>query len=179
MSKKLEAFGDLDPAEFVEVYSYLRSVAQVELSKRHEAAPWATSIANKALLKLLAGSSFRAKDPEHLRRVGVKAIREVLADALRAKKTKKRGDGQEPLSMEEVGEIPVVQDSAEQIYLVDLMDSIERFRELSPEASRIIEQIHIGGSSGAEAGEELGVTPYAVEAARRLFRDFLRRRGYA
>src|SRR5262245_43587936 len=170
-------FEELEPDEFDDVYAYLRRVAEGELSRRRVHGHWASSIANRALLKLLASRTFAARDAEHLRRVGVKAIKEVLADVVRHENAAKRGGGRAQIAISEMKDSLAAPDSAERAYIEMLLDRIPEFAELYPDAGPLVELVLLGGCAPEEAARMRGVLPEVVEAALVLFRDFVRRRG--
>lgn len=173
--EKPHSLDQLEPDEVREVYLYLRRVAQTELIANRSFAHEATSLANQALENLLASPTFKARDPEHLRRVGVQAIRWVLVDARRRKNAEKRGGGRAPISMSgEEGAVDVP-DAEEFAYLEELMETIDAFGVRFPDAQAIVELAYLTDSSASETAHALGVTPQAVSAALVLFQDFSRR----
>ena len=169
---------EADPwdGDLTDVVDTLRRFAQKELAERRQPAPQATSLVDRAFLRLLSGPQrFQPRDTEHLRRTAARAIRFALRDALRAENTAKRGGHLHRIAVQDLGGAAEEQ-TDETEFLDALIDELDAFAEKSPEAISIVEHLFVLGASPAQTVRDLGVRPEEVKAAEILFRDFCAKR---
>jgi RNA polymerase sigma factor (TIGR02999 family) len=160
-------------AQFTRVYDELRRLAAIAL--RHERPDHTlqpTALVHEAYLRLvdLPGNVWRNR--AHFLALASRAMRRILVDHARTRKTLKRGSG-------DVGaldglDIPVV-DPAPAIDVVLLDRALDRLALLDGRQARIVELRFFGGLSVDETAAVIGASPRTVKRDWQLARAWLRR----
>ena len=158
----------------VVLYDELRDIAH-----RHRAARGdvetieTTALVHEAYLKLVDQSSARWNDRAHFLALAAIAMRHILVDRARARMSVKRGEGQEPLTIDE--EMVASDDRPEVLLQID--DALDRLAQIDARLARVVECRFFGAMTNDEIAEALGVTSRTVERdwikARMLLRDAL------
>lgn len=142
------------------VYGELRAIAHRHLAGNHQQDSLVTTaLVHEAYLKLVDQSKAQWKDRVHFCALASIAMRQVLVDRARARKSLKRGGACRNVSLDE-GEI-AKDDQA--VSLLEIDDAITRLAELSPRLARIIECRFYGDLTEEEIAEVLGVNVRTVE----------------
>lgn len=115
----------------------------------------------------LAATPLVARDRKHFYTVAALAMRQILFDRARRRRTRKRGGHQAHVTIAEVA----TEDSAIDVVVVD--DALRRLEELSPRQARIVELRCLIGLSVLETADVLGVSERTVHAEWRLARAWL------
>lgn len=107
----------------------------------------------------------------HFYAVAAKAMRQVLADEARRRRSQKRGGGQRGVTLcDGDGLAP-----AAGYDLVDLSDSLERLRSLNERHADIVELRFFSGLTIAETAQAIGFSPDTVKDDWVMARAWLRR----
>ena len=155
------------------VYDRLRGLAAVYVRGQPDHTLQATALAHEAYLKLISawdGSSEPPKDREHLLAIAARAMRQILADHVRARMTQKRGGARSRVSIDSIAD-PA--DAGEDDGLLALHAALERLAKADPRRYRVVELRFLGGLSIEETARALGVSSRTVEGDWRVARVWL------
>lgn len=157
----------MTPAQLLPlVYAELRRVAAAKLAA--EAPGYtldATALVHEAWLKL-ANASVEWNDRTHYLRTAATAMRRILVDRARAKRTQKRDGGQQvPLD-----DFPAPLPDEK---LLALDDALDRLAATKPDHAKLIELRFLIGLSGDEAATVLGVSSATADRMWRYTRAWL------
>jgi RNA polymerase sigma-70 factor (ECF subfamily) len=97
-------------------------------------------------------------------------MRRILLDNARKRLANKRGQGARHVSLDD-GTIEISDQKAAD--LVDLDEALERFAEIDPQKSRLVELRYFGGLSIEETAEVLGVSVPTVNRGWRTAKAWL------
>ncbi|MEM7244104.1 MAG: ECF-type sigma factor [Acidobacteriota bacterium] len=147
------------------VYDELRSLARSYLRRErpdHTLQP--TALVHEAFLRLDGREDGAFNDRTHFFRAAALAMRQVLVDHARRKKTSKRGDGQRNVTLDELtpggGE---TDGRGTQVDLIDLDRALTRLAERAPRQCRVVELRCFTGLTLQETSEVLGLSRSTVE----------------
>lgn len=163
--------GSLDRLASI-VYDELKGVARRSFSNErsgHTLQP--TALVHEVFLRLVE-SDVDWQDRAHFFAVAATAMRRVLVDSARSKRSAKRGGDADRLSLHEG-------DGAAQKLEVDLLDlnvAIDRLQKKDPEQARMIELFYFAGLSYPDIAEVLGTSRASVGRELRFAKTWLRRR---
>jgi RNA polymerase sigma factor (TIGR02999 family) len=154
------------------VYDDLRRLADRYLSREPPGQTLQpTALVHEAYLRL-AGSDQDWRDRAHFFGAAARAIRRILLDRARARRSARRGGGRETLSIETAEEVAL---GGPEIDVLVLDEALERLAELDAAKARVIELRFFGGLGVAETAEVLGVSPSTVARDWRFARAWLHR----
>jgi len=143
------------------VYGQLRAIAQQRLSRENPGhSLQATALVNEVYLRIANNRKMPFKNRAHFFAVAAEAMRHILIDHARAKKSVKRGGGarREPLS---VLDLAVEGDPSE---ILALDESLSRLEKAEPEVAAVVRLRFFAGLSGDDTAEALGVSPRHVDS---------------
>lgn len=154
------------------VYTALHGLAAAYLhQERRDHTLQPTALVHEAYLKLANGSS-NWKSQTHFQAVAANAMRQILVDHARARKTQKRGGDWLRVTLSaEAAATP-----GDDVDLLALDDALEQLAQFDARKARIVELRFFGGLTCAEAAEEVGVSPKTAEADWYFARAWLRDR---
>lgn len=130
-----------------------------------------TALVHEAYLRLAGQSSASWQDRQHFFRVAAKAMRQLLIDAARKRRTQKRGGDQVKLTLEFDPASP----DADAIDIIALDDAIAKLTELDPRQGQVVELRFLCGLSVEETAAALDISPRTVELDSRLAKAWLQR----
>lgn len=139
------------------VYAELRVLAEVYLRQErpdHTLQP--TALVHEAYLRLAEIDRIEFRDEAHFAGAAAGAIRRILVDHARAKKTAKRGGGWDRLTLSGIEGTP----SESTTDMLDLDNAMNKLTDLDRQAARVVELRFFGGMTIEETGRllDLGVT---------------------
>lgn len=146
-----------------------------------------TAVVNEAYLKLVDQSAPDWRSRAHFLAVASTAMRQILIDYAKRKRTAKRGGGQPHLALHDI-ESALHRDEdasgARDEVLVALDESLDRLHQRDQRQARIVECRFFGRMSIEDTAEALGVSPATVKRAWALaqawlYRDLKRMAGEA
>jgi RNA polymerase sigma-70 factor, ECF subfamily len=151
------------------VYDELRGIANALFARQHQGHTLQpTAVVHEAWLKL-AGHKDGWEGRSHFFAVAARAMRQVLTDSARARRTERRGNGWQRVTFEDqVGTEPKDYD------LVDLDDALKRLGEANERLARVVELRMFGGLTVDEVAKLLDVTPRTIKLDWRTARAWLR-----
>ncbi|MDQ7013529.1 MAG: ECF-type sigma factor [Planctomycetota bacterium] len=153
-------------------YSALRGLAAAYLHReRRDHTLQPTALVHEAYLKLAGGAS-DWKSQTHFQAIAANAMRQILVDHARARKTKKRGGDWLRVTLSPNNAATPGLD----VDVLALNDALEQLAALDERKARVVELRFFGGLTCAEAAEEVGVSPKTAEADWYFARAWLRER---
>jgi RNA polymerase sigma factor (TIGR02999 family) len=153
---KPEAMASLMPL----VYRELRRLAAHFMKEeRGDHTLQATALVHEAYIRLVAEPDRNWQNRSQFFAVAGHAMRRVLVDHARANLAQKRGQGQVHLDLEEAR----AQAVPEPPHILALDDVLQRFEQIDPRASRVVELRWFVGLSVTEAAEAMGVSEKTVQ----------------
>lgn len=152
------------------VYGELRALAAAHLrQERPDHTLQATALVHEAYLKLAAGAVRPFTDRGHFFRVAARAMRQILVDHARARRTARR-DGGVPVELPP--DIAAAQLDAD---VVAVDEALQRLAALDPRQAQVIELRYFTGFSIDETATALGISPATVKRDWMLARAWLQR----
>jgi len=154
--------GDSDALDklFEVLYAELHAMAQGQRSK------WdgnhtinTTALVHEAYLKLIKQEGASWNDRGHFLAVATRAMRHVLVNYAERQRAAKRGGGQDPVSMENVG--PLADDAVDEV--IALHDALQRLEVINERQARVVETRFFGGFTIEETADLLGVSVATVK----------------
>jgi RNA polymerase sigma factor (TIGR02999 family) len=138
------------------VYDELRRLAAARLAQEepgHTLQP--TALVHEAYLRLVGGDeSQRWQGAAHFFAAAAEAMRRVLVDHARRRKSQKRGGKAERCSLEGL-EAPAPASDDE---LLAVHEALERFQQRAPVHAELVKLRYFGGLTIAEAAQALGIS---------------------
>jgi RNA polymerase sigma factor (TIGR02999 family) len=157
----------MTPAELLPVvYDELRRLATAKLARESpDHTLDSTALVHEAWLRL-AGASVEWQGKSHFLRTAATAMRRILVDRARAKKTAKRDGGHRVVLADFPAPLPDDQ-------LLALDDALDRLAVTKPDHARLVELRFFAGQTGDEAADALGVSPATADRLWRFARAWL------
>jgi RNA polymerase sigma factor (TIGR02999 family) len=147
------------------VYDELRVIAHAHLRREAPQTLVTTELVHEAYEKVL-GADPAYDGRGHFFAAAARAMRQVLVDRARRRNRIKRGGGQRPLALTDVGEIAATA-AGRGVDLLDLDDALTRLAAFDPRQAAVVECRYFGGLSFEETAEAVGVS---VATAKRDWR---------
>jgi RNA polymerase sigma factor (TIGR02999 family) len=156
------------PAELLPlVYDELRKLAAANLACEVPGQTLdATALVHEAWLKL-ADASVEWQNRTHFLRTAATAMRRILVDRARAKRTAKRDGGQRVELRDIAAPLPDEQ-------LLALDELLVKLAAIKPDHAKLVELRFFAGLTGDEAAEAIGVSPATADRMWRYARAWLR-----
>lgn len=154
------------------VYEELRRIARRHMA--HERAGnslQATALVNEAYLRLVDATSVAWQDRAHFFAVAARAMRRILVDHARSRRSQKRGGLTPNVTFDEA--LVVSNDPAEDFAALD--DALVALAQFDERKSRVVELRFFGGLSIDETASVLKVSPDTVTRDWRMARSWLQR----
>lgn len=157
-----QAFRDL----YDRLYDELRRLARVVRTGRESATLNTTALVHEAYLKLVPGRGFAARDRSHFFRIAARAMRQVLVDAARRRRTRRAG--RERLEIE----LPAMADFLSTDVLA-LDAALTRLETLSPRQASVVECRFFAGLTVEDTAAALEISEPTVKRDWRVARAWL------
>ncbi len=157
---------------FPRLYDELRKMAVAHLKaerKGHTLQP--TALVHEAYLNLSRWNGHPFRGRTHFLAAASVAMRRVLVDHARARKTAKRGGAWRKVTLDECAALR--DDRVEDVLAVN--EALEALARMDPRAARIVEMRFFAGMTEAEVGEALGVSERWVRKQWAFARAWMRR----
>jgi RNA polymerase sigma factor (TIGR02999 family) len=154
------------------VYAELRRVATRQLRRErpgHSLQP--TALVHEAYLRLVGQQKVDWRNRAHFFGVAAQVMRRVLVDHARRHLAAKRGDGVQPVSIEQAMDTS----RAYEIPILDLDDALGRLEKLDAGLAQIVELRAFGGLTIEEAAHVLNVSPSTAKREWRTAKAWLTR----
>ena len=131
-----------------------------------------TALVHEAFLKLVSLPESEFSGRRHFYDVAAMAMRQLLADHARQRKTAKRGDGALRVTLDDSAAVAA---AALDVDLVSLDDAMRKLGRLDRRQERIVELRFLAGLSVEDTAEVLGISPRTVKRDWQMARAWLRR----
>ena len=151
------------------VYSELRGMASHLLGRRGGLTLQPTALIHEAYLKLVRDEEKNWESRAHFFRAAAMAMRQVLVDHVRARRTEKRGGRIERVPLD--GVIALHEEHAADLLALD--EALTRLAEHDEELARVVELRFFGGLTLEETASVLGMSRQMVERRWRTARLWL------
>jgi RNA polymerase sigma factor (TIGR02999 family) len=154
------------------VYEELRRLAARQMRRERAAhSLQTTGLVNEAYLRLVDYKNVRPRDRSHFLAIAAQAMRRLLIDRARARRTAKRKGGPSAPPFDELPD-PASQRAGT---LVALDDALRDLAAVDPRKERVVELKYFGGLTNEEAAEALDVSVATVKRDWSEARLWLRR----
>jgi len=157
------------------VYDELKQLAgRLMARERPDHTLQTTGLVHEAYLRLVDHSRVDWRGATHFRAVAAQAMRRILVDHARARKSEKRGGAWQRVTLAHtIG--PGGEGGLDAAELIALNAALEKLETLDPRQARVVELRFFGGLSVEETANELGVSRRTVEGDWTHARVWLRR----
>jgi RNA polymerase sigma factor (TIGR02999 family) len=146
-------------ALFGATYEELRRLAAL-VKRHHESATLnPTALVHEAWIKLSGSNGISAASELHFKRIAARAMRQVLIDNVRRRKTTKRGGAEDFLVTMDLSPEPVLVVEDE---LLALDHSLDKLAQMNPRQATVVESRFFGGMEMAEISQVLGISEATV-----------------
>lgn len=127
------------------------------------------ALVNEAFMRLVDWKNVRWQNRAHFFGVSAQMMRRILTDYARSRGSRKRGDGIEPLSLDE----NLVFSEERSAELVALDEALTQLERVDPRLTRVVELRFFVGLTVEETAEVLKVSPFTVHRDWRFARAWL------
>lgn len=166
--------GDANAAEELLplVYEDLRNLARRYFrDQRRDHTLQPTALVHEAYARMVGGASQNWEHRAHFLAVAAKAMRQILVDHARKRRTAKRGGGQPRFSLDAARDQVLVEDER----LIALDEALDRLGDIDPPRKRIVELRYFGGLTVKEVAHVLDVSPRTVDSGWSFAKAWLHR----
>ncbi|MBL9121231.1 MAG: sigma-70 family RNA polymerase sigma factor [Phycisphaerae bacterium] len=172
---KAAAAGDSVAAEKLLplVYGRLRALAGSYLQGRVEHILQPTALVHEAYLRLFQMQE-PANDRSHFLAIAATAMRQILADHARRKKSTKRGGDRGKLEFDKALVNDLAADDGDRDGLVALHEALQALALADERRYKVVELRFLGGLSVEETARTLGISERTVESDWRAARAWLK-----
>ena len=141
------------------VYDELRKLAARRLTREQPGQTiQATALVHEAYMRLVDGDEARKWEGcDHFFAAAAQAMRRILVDNARRKRTRKRGGGLERRPLDEVA-APQPDDE-----LLALDEALQALAATDPVKARLVELRYFAGMTGEQAAKVLGISPATAD----------------
>jgi RNA polymerase sigma factor (TIGR02999 family) len=145
---------------FAMLYAELRVLARRRLSRsRRTAILETTELVNEVYLRLARAGSIRARDRAGYLAYASRAMRSVIVDLVRARRTARRGSGASCLTLDTSVSNQVASGEDE---ILRVHEALEELAAVDARVVRVVEMRYFAGLSEEEIAAALGVTDRTV-----------------
>jgi RNA polymerase sigma factor (TIGR02999 family) len=172
LNQEISDLSSLTPEQALAIYKELRAIADVCFrgqSQGHTLQP--TALVNEALAKMIRSDSNQWESKSHFLGVAAKAMRHILIDHARKKRTNKRGGEFGRVTLSGV----MISNTREDFDALDVDEALVKLEKVDKRQARIVELRFFGGLNTTQIAEVLSVSPRTVELDWRFARAWLRR----
>jgi RNA polymerase sigma factor (TIGR02999 family) len=164
--------GDLNPLRKLVpiVYKELRRVAAKYLSREtpgHTLQP--TALINETFIRLTQGAEINYKSHTHFVAIAARAMREILVDHARKRRSLKRGVTR--VTLDERLDAGVAHENE----VIALNDALDLLVDVSERKARLVEMRFFGGMTAEEIAVHFDAAPYTIRREIRAAIAWLRR----
>lgn len=144
------------------VYDELHRIAHRELARvGGRGTLRTTGLVHEAYLKLVDGNRVQVEDRAHFLALAATAMRHIVIDYARRRRTWKRGGGWRRISLEH--SLPASEDRFEE--LIELDGALKRLERFDERLCKVVECRFFGGMTVEETAATLEVAPRTVDRA--------------
>jgi RNA polymerase sigma factor (TIGR02999 family) len=138
------------------VYSELKKISSKYLRDEYRNNTLQTTeLVHEAYIKLVGDQNIAWQNRAHFFGIAANSMRNILVDHARKRKSLKRGEGKENLSLDDV--FNLTDKSDEQLLALD--DAMKKLEQVEERSCKIIELRYFSGLTIEEAAEVLNISP--------------------
>ena len=142
------------------VYEELRRLARRQMRRERQGDTLqTTALVNEAYLRLVDYERVQARDRNHFLAIAAQAMRRILIERARNRRSDKRGSNPQRVSLDEVAEVA----EARAADLLALDEALKALSAIDPRKAQLVELKYFGGLTIEEAANVLGVSTPTVE----------------
>ena len=142
------------------VYQELRRLAHRQMRRERAGDTLqTTALINEAYLRLVDYTRVRPRDRSHFLAIAAQAMRRILIERARSRRSAKRGSGGQKVSLDEAAE--VFNERAADLVALD--EALTTLATIDPRKAEIVELKYFGGLTIEETAEVLEVSTPTVE----------------
>jgi RNA polymerase sigma factor (TIGR02999 family) len=142
------------------VYQELRRLARRQMRRERAGDTLqTTALINEAYLRLVDYTRVRPRDRAHFFAIAAQAMRRILIERARSRRSTKRGSGAQRVSLDEVEDVS----NERAADLVALDEALKNLAAIDPRKAEIVELKYFGGLTIEETAEVLEVSTPTVE----------------
>lgn len=130
-----------------------------------------TALINEAYLRLVDYARVRPRDRAHFFAIAAQAMRRILIERARSRRSTKRGSGAQTVSLEEIADVS----NERAADLVALDEALTKLAVIDSRKAQIVELKYFGGMTIEEAAEVLEVSTPTVERDWKMAKIWLHR----
>jgi RNA polymerase sigma factor (TIGR02999 family) len=154
------------------VYQELRRLAHRQMRRERTGDTFqTTALINEAYLRLVDYARVRPRDRAHFFAIAAQAMRRILIERARSRRSTKRGSGAQKVSLEEVADVS----NERAADLVALDEALTKLALIDPRKAQIVELKYFGGMTIEEAAEVVEVSTPTVEREWHMAKIWLHR----
>lgn len=155
------------------LYDEIRRLAIAKLSRESPGHTLqATALVNEAYLRLVGNKDQKWKSRGHFLSAAAEAMRRILIENARRKKSLKRGGDRK---REVLDDVVIVNEQGVEIEdLLSLNDALEKLEAKDPKVAALVKLRFFAGLTGRQAGEALGISHNTADAYWAYARGWLR-----
>jgi len=154
------------------VYQELRRMAHRQMRRERAGDTLqTTALINEAYLRLVDYTRVRPRDRAHFFAIAAQAMRRILIDRARSRRSTKRGSDAQKVSLDEVADVS----SERAADLIALDEALTNLALIDPRKAQIVELKYFGGMTIDETAEVLEVSAPTVERDWHMARIWLHR----
>jgi RNA polymerase sigma factor (TIGR02999 family) len=152
------------------VYGELRAIAEGYLRGGHASHTLQpTAMVNEAYLRLFDRERLQINDRQHFFRLAARAMRQLLVDHARKRRSEKRGGGRRDVTLDEA----VAAASGLDVDWIDLDQALGELALCDARQAQVVELRYFAGLEVADAAKVLGISVSTVEQDWRSARAWL------
>jgi RNA polymerase sigma factor (TIGR02999 family) len=137
------------------VYAELRRLAAQKMSVESPGQTLQpTALVHEAWLKLASSDDRKWNDRTHFFAAAAEAMRRILVDNARRKRTQRHGGGQQRVDMPDIA--ATAEENEEKMLAVN--EALDKFAKLDPQKAELVKLRYFVGMTIEEAGEVLGIS---------------------
>ncbi len=159
------------------LYRELRAIAGVRLRSEpagHTLQP--TAIVHEVYLKLVTHEGGAWRSRSEFVAAAARAMREILVDHARRKRSLKRGGDRERVCIDDAPDPGAHSPSSDGLDVLVLHEAIDDLHRVDERAARVVTLRFFGGLTVVEAADALGISRASAEEDWRVARAWLKRR---
>jgi RNA polymerase sigma factor (TIGR02999 family) len=142
------------------VYQELRRLAHRQMRRERTGDTFqTTALINEAYLRLVDYARVRPRDRAHFFAIAAQAMRRILIERARGRRSAKRGSGAQQVSLDEVTDVSKERAAD----LVALDEALTKLALIDPRKAQIVELKYFGGMTIEEVAEVVEVSTPTVE----------------
>jgi RNA polymerase sigma-70 factor (ECF subfamily) len=154
------------------VYQELRRLAHRQMRRERQGETLqTTALVNEAYLRLVDYERVHALDRSHFLAIAAQAMRRILIERARSRRSDKRGSNPQRVSLEDAADVS----NERAADLVALDEALHALAEIDPRKAQLVELRYFGGLTIEETADVLGVSTPTVERDWRTARIWLHR----